>query len=376
MNYRTRVLSSLNEVDPATWNALVNAQAAPTPFMRHEFLNAMQTSGSATLDSGWQAQYLCRESDLGLDAVLPLYLKYHSYGEYVFDWAWADAYRRHGLEYYPKLLAAVPFTPVPGSRLVARDDHGRNALINTLMQVAGDNKLSSAHILFLTEHEAMLCKDAGWILRTGVQFHWNNAGYRDFDDFLEHLDRKRRKNIRAERRKVAEAGVTFVQLAGTEIKEEDWRFFKRCYDHTYADHHSTPYLTLEFFLQIGASMPENLRLIIASQNGQRIASSLVVHDETTLYGRYWGGVVDLPCLHFETAYYQALDFCIAKGLQHFEGGAQGEHKLARGFLPVQTWSAHWLAQLDFAEAVERYTAQEAQQIAHYVDELNTHNPYK
>ncbi|WP_220810431.1 GNAT family N-acetyltransferase [Noviherbaspirillum aridicola] len=375
MNYRTRIVSSLSAI-AEQWDALVAAQSETSPFLLSAFLDALHESGSAAPRAGWQAQYLTLWRDDTLAAALPLYVKAHSYGEYVFDWAWADAYRRNGLDYYPKLLAAIPFTPVPGSRLLARDAGAEAALIAALCELQRENGLSSTHILFPPEDQARRLEAAGFMLRNGVQFHWLNRGYADFDGFLDTLERKKRKNIRAERRKVAEAGIGFRHVAGGEASEADWRFFKRCYDHTYAAHYSTPYLNLDFFLRVGRDMPRHLRLIIAEREGRPIAASLVVHDEQALYGRYWGAIEDVPCLHFETAYYQPLEFCIARGIQRFEGGAQGEHKMARGFLPVKTWSAHWLAHPGFADAVERFLEQESGGIAAYIDELREHDPFR
>jgi uncharacterized protein len=311
-----------------------------------------------------------------LEAALPLYVKSHSYGEYVFDWAWADAYRRNGLDYYPKLLSAIPFTPVAGSRLLSRDAHGQKALLDALRMLQQHSDVSSTHVLFLPEQQAQTLQQAGFLLRAGVQFHWLNQGYRDFDDFLETLDRKKRKNIRAERRKVHEAGVTFRHISGTAATQTDWRFFKHCYDHTYAAHYSTPYLNLDFFLRIGATMPQHLLLIVAERDGKPIASSLVVHDGRTLYGRYWGAIDDVPCLHFETAYYQPLEFCVARKIACFEGGAQGEHKMARGFLPQKTWSAHWLAHPAFADAIEHFLHRETGGIDAYIDELGERTPFR
>lgn len=378
--YRPRIVSSLSEIGQPVWDALLALQDDATPFLSYAFLDALHESGSASVRSGWQPQYLTlwrnADGEERLEAALPLYAKSHSYGEYVFDWAWADAYRRNGLDYYPKLLSAVPFTPVTGSRLLARDAESRAALVAALCAIQQGNDFSSTHILYPPQQEAGQLHEAGFLLRSGVQFHWLNDGYRNFDDFLDTLERKKRKNIRAERRKVQEAGVTFRHISGRDASEGDWRFFKRCYDHTYAAHHSTPYLNLDFFLRIGATMPDNLLLIVADRDGQPIASSLVVHDDKTLYGRYWGALAHVDCLHFETAYYQPLEFCIAHGIACFEGGAQGEHKMARGFLPQKTWSAHWLAHPGFSHAVEEFLQQESSGVADYIDELNEHNPFR
>ena len=376
-NYRTRIISCLSEIGAERWQALLAVQSERNPFLSYVFLHALHETGCASAKSGWQPQYLTLWDQSGaLAAAMPLYAKMHSYGEYVFDWAWADAYQRHGLEYYPKLLSSIPFTPVTGARLLAVDAAARTALVEALCTVQSNSAVSSTHVLYPPESQALALRDAGFMLRTGVQFHWLNAGYQNFDQFLETLERKKRKNIRAERRKVVEQGVQFRQVRGAEATPADWRFFHRCYAHTYAAHHSTPYLNLAFFQRIGREMPDNLLLVIAEQAGAPIAASFVMHDDDTLYGRYWGALVDLPCLHFETAYYQPLQFCIAQGLRCFEGGAQGEHKMARGFLPTKTWSAHWLAHPAFADAIERFLERENNGVSDYMDELNERNPFR
>jgi predicted N-acyltransferase len=314
-----------------------------------------------------------------LAAAMPLYAKSHSYGEYVFDWAWADAYAQHGVPYYPKLLSAIPFTPVQGARMMAESDQARALLLQIALALAEESGLSSLHILFPTDAEAALADQAGMLIRTGVQFHWQNARYASFDDFLATLSQKKRKNIRAERRHVAEAGITLRRLRGPEIQPEHWQFFHRCYRQTYREHHSTPYLNLDFFQRIGAAMSEHLLLVLAEREGHPIAASLVFYDDapgvSALYGRYWGALEHHACLHFEASYYQPLEFCIERGIGTFEGGAQGEHKMARGFLPVATRSAHWLAHPSFADAVERFLEREGQGIESYLDELNERNPY-
>jgi uncharacterized protein len=383
-DYRTGILGSPAEVDAAEWNALLARQAQPTPFLRHEFLSALHATHCATPEAGWAPQFVTlTDARTGrLAAAAPVYLKGHSYGEYVFDWAWADAYKRNGLEYYPKLLCAVPFTPVQGTRLVAADETARRHLAATLLAFAEQADVSSLHVLFPTTEDASALTDLGMMEREGVQFHWLNPGYRDFDEFLATLEQKKRKNIRAERRKVRDAGVTLRRVRGEDIRDEDWRFFSRCYRQTYREHFSTPYLNLDFFRMIGESMPENLLLVIAEYEGKPIASSLVVYqrgengDGGTLYGRYWGALEHVPCLHFETAYYQPLEFCIEEKLDVFEGGAQGEHKMARGFLPTATRSAHWLAHPAFADAVARFLESETNHIHAYMHELNEHNPFR
>ena len=383
-NYRTRIADAPAEIDAQAWNELLASQARPTPFLRHEFLDALDGTGCAIGETGWAPQFvtLWRDTPEGekLAAAAPLYVKNHSYGEYVFDWAWADAYQRNGLEYYPKMLCGVPFTPVTGTRLLAEDETARAALAATLVAFAEQVDVSSLHVLYPTLAETGALTAAGMKLRSGVQFHWLNAGYASFDAFLDTLEQKKRKNIRAERRKVREAGVTFRRIRGELASEADWRFFNRCYRQTYREHHSSPYLNLDFFRTIGATMPENLLLVIAQRGDVPVASSLLVYqrepDGGTLYGRYWGAVEHIPCLHFETAYYQPLEFCIDEGIAAFEGGAQGEHKMARGFLPTVTHSAHWLAHPAFADAVANFLERETGGIEAYVDELRERNPFK
>jgi predicted N-acyltransferase len=376
MSYRPDVISSLAEVGEPAWNALLAAQGEDNPFLSYAFLHALHESGSACAETGWQPQYLALWKGDELAAAMPLYVKSHSYGEYVFDWAWADAYHRNGIEYYPKLLSAIPFTPVTGSRLLARDGESRAALVALLKAQQKSADVSSTHVLYPPEEQAMQLHQAGFMLRSGVQFHWLNQDYADFDQFLATLEHKKRKNIRAERRKVREAGVTMRQIRGHDATAEDWRFFHRCYSNTYAEHRSSPYLNLEFFQRIGATMPGNILLVVAERAGRAIASSLVIHTADTLYGRYWGADEHVPCLHFETAYYQPLEFCIANGIATFEGGAQGEHKMARGFLPQKTWSVHWLAHPAFADAVERFLERESGGIDDYISELNERNPFR
>ena len=371
---RLRIVESLAGIAASEWNALAAPDATANPFLRHEFLCALIESGCASAHTGWRPQLLLLERGGALAGAMPLFLKSHSYGEYVFDWAWADAYDRHGLDYYPKLLCAVPFTPVTGPRLLATTDADRAALAAAALELA--HGYSSLHVLFPTEAEARLLKSQGMLLRRAVQFHWTNAGYADFDAFLASLSHAKRKNIRQERRRVREAGVTFRCLRGPEIGTAHWEFFHRCYRTTYAAHHSTPYLTLDFFVRIGATMAENTVLFVAEREGRPLAASLCLADSRRLYGRYWGALERIPLLHFEACYYQPIEHAIANGLQAFEGGAQGEHKIFRGLLPVETASAHWLAHAGFARAVEDFLERETRGIGRYVTELNEHSPFK
>jgi uncharacterized protein len=380
-DYVIRVFDDPAAIDAPAWDSLLAASPAGTPFMRHAYLAALHRSASAVGETGWLAQFLAVFDGEALIAACPLYLKEHSYGEYVFDWAWADAYQRHGLRYYPKLLSAVPFTPVPGSRLMARDDVARRMLLRAMQQLARDAKLSSAHVLFLDDADQQAARDEGWMMRSTVQFHWTQpeaAPFADFPGFLSSLQRDKRKKIQQERRRVVDAGVTFVELEGTQITSDDWDFFYRCYQQTYREHHSTPYLTRDFFSRMAATMPENWLLFIAMRGGERIAASLVGIDpiRKAAFGRYWGATLHVPCLHFEACYYRPLAWCIANGYRRFEGGAQGEHKMARGLLPVQTWSAHWLAHPQFAQAVGDFLEREGAGVAGYLDELNERRPFK
>jgi uncharacterized protein len=380
-DYVIQVFDDPASIDALQWNALLDAQASSTPFMRHDYLLAMHASASATGSTGWWPQFLAVSERGVLIAACALYLKDHSYGEYVFDWAWADAYQRHGLRYYPKLLSAVPFTPVPGPRLLASDTASRSVLLRAMRQLAIDAKLSSVHILFMDDTDAQAARDEGWMMRSTVQFHWQNRApepYADFTEFLASLQREKRKKIQQERRRVSDAAVTLTTLVGDAIGQADWDFFYRCYCQTYREHHSTPYLTRAFFAQMARVMPEHWLLFTAWRDGERIAASLICIDPVrkTAFGRYWGATQHVPCLHFEACYYQPLAWCIANGYERFEGGAQGEHKMARGLLPVQTWSAHWLAHPQFAQAVSDFLAREGAGVANYIDELNERRPFK
>ncbi|HEY1290805.1 MAG TPA: GNAT family N-acetyltransferase [Burkholderiales bacterium] len=364
------VVESLARVDAAEWNAL----AGPQPFVRHEFLSALVECGCAAARSGWLPQFLLLRRSGALVGAMPMFAKSHSYGEYVFDWAWADAHERHGVQYYPKLVAAIPFTPVRGRRVLAAGAAERASLIAAALELARQS--SSLHVLFPMEDEARLMHERGMLLRRTVQFHWRNDGYRDFEDFLARLSHARRKNIRQERRRVAEAGVRLRWLEASAIERRHWEFFNRCYRSTYAAHRSSPYLSLEFFVRIGSRLPESLAMVLAEREGRPIASALFLRDAQTLYGRYWGAIEHVPLLHFECCYYQPIEFAISQGIEVFEGGAQGEHKLFRGLLPVETLSAHWLAHPRFSRAVEAFLEREGAGVQRYVDELCDHSPFK
>jgi len=379
-NYVIQVHADLSDIAASEWNALLLAQPDPLPFLRHEFLQALHETGCAAPDSGWAPAFVTLSREGRLVGAAAAYLKSHSYGEYVFDWAWADAYRRHGLAYYPKLLAAVPFTPVPGPRLLARQSADRRLLLRALRSLAVQSELSSAHLLFGNDDDLQAAEAEGWMIRHGVQFHWRNRAepYADFADFLSAMQREKRKKIQQERRRVADAAITFDTRVGREITDADWRFFHRCYTLTYKAHGGTPYLSLAFFQRVAAELPENWLMFIARREGRPIAASLVAIDASRgwAWGRYWGATEPVPLLHFEACYYQPLQWCIAQRYRCFEGGAQGEHKMARGLTPTPTRSAHWLAHPEFARAVEDFLAREGQGMAAYLDELREHDPFK
>ena len=392
--YDLQLHDSAAQVDASAWDALLAAQAQPTPFMRHTYLAALQASGSATARTGWAPHFFTLWRGGTLHAACALYIKAHSYGEYVFDWAWAEAYERHGLTYYPKGVVAVPFTPVPGTRLLACDDDARAALLQALVAWAGEAGLSSLHLLFADEDDLAAARTAGLMLRQQVQFHWQNRrpgggeAFADFDDFLASLSQDKRKKIRQERRRVQEAGVSFRVLRGREIMAADWDFFYRCYERTYLEHGNPPYLTRDFFTRMHAHMPESWVLFVAERGGHPIATSLIAisayqagvsgqkHSNSTAYGRYWGALERVDCLHFEACYYQPIAWCIANGVRRFEGGAQGEHKMARALMPVQAGSAHWLAHPAFARAIDDHLEREGRQLSRYLEGLQRRSPFR
>ena len=380
VDYVTRVVEGAAGLPAAEWDALLGLQDQPTPFLRHAYLAALEASGSAKPSIGWTPRFLTLWRDGHLEAACPVYLKDHSYGEYVFDWAWADAYQRHGLSYYPKALCAVPFTPVPGSRLLARSDEARAALVKALVAWCEAEALSSLHLLFLSPADQRACEAAGLMARHTVQFHWENPEppYPGFDAFLASLAQDKRKKIRQERRKVAEAGVTFRVAEGRGISPEEWDFFYRCYARTYREHGNPPYLRPAFFQAMAADMPGAWVMFIAERGGQPIACSLVGIDRASgvAWGRYWGALERVDCLHFEACYYQPLQWCIEQGFRRFEGGAQGEHKMARALMPVMTTSAHWLAHPAFADAVQRFLEREGEGIEGYLEHLEARTPFR
>ncbi len=469
-DYVIRVESSPVAVSAQAWDALLDCQAAPSPFMRHAYLAALEASGSACARTGWTSQWITLHRLAGAASTVPpllqaacvVYTKTHSYGEYVFDWAWANAYEQHGLSYYPKAVVAVPFTPVPGSRLLAVDCAARQALVEALLQWCEATQQSSLHVLFADENDMAACEAVGMMRRHTVQFHWTNVAptlpatrgalppegaqvalgrpggdsvaptlpatrgalppegaqvalwrpggdsvaptlpatansFASFEDFLTSLSQDKRKKIRQERRKVAEAGVSFRCVEGANITAADWDFFYRCYERTYLEHGNAPYLTRDFFKRMADTLANAWVMFIAMHSGRQIAISLIAVSASAIwptgqfasktvlkntwqggvaYGRYWGALERVDCLHFEACYYQPLEWCIAHGLHRFEGGAQGEHKMARALLPVMTHSAHWLQHPAFSDAVARFLEREGEGVQHYLGDLNQRNPFK
>ena len=381
-HYVTRVLEAMDDIAPQDWDALLARHSQPTPFMRHAYLRALGASGSAVPGTGWTLRLITLWQGDALAGACPVWLKSHSRGEYVFDWAWAEAYERHGLPYYPKAVVASPFTPVPGSRLLARNAADRAALMQALLAWCEAEALPSLHLLFGDADDQAAAQQAGWMLRQQVQFHWRNAGWRDFDDFLTSLSQDKRKKIRQERRKVRDAGVRFRTVTGPQASEHDWAFVQRCYQQTYWEHGNPPYLQPGFFEAMRRDMPENWLIFIGEQAGEAMAMSLIgLHrgadgSAQVAYGRYWGATQRVDCLHFEACYYQPIEWCIARGVQRFEGGAQGEHKMARALMPVNTASAHWIAHPGFAEAIGRFLEREREGVANYMDALAQHSPLR
>lgn len=367
-----QVVGSITNVDATSWDTLVSDM----PLLSYAFLAALEKSGSVGQASGWSPCFLIIKQQENLLGAMPLYIKSHSYGEYVFDWAWADAYEQNGLTYYPKLLSAIPFSPVTSARLLAKNQQVKLQLIEAVEAIMLKHNLSSAHVLFPDEADASLFENAGWMKRSGVQFRWQNEGYDTFETFLKTLSHNKRKKIHQERKKIQEANVQSRFIKGQDATDADWDFFYHCYCATYRDHHSTPYLTRSFFREIAKSMPQHILLIMAEREGNNIASTLSFYNQETLYGRYWGTTEFVSGLHFELCYYQAQQFCIDEKIKYFEGGAQGEHKLARGFKPRPTTSFHKIAHPQFELAIKDFLLRESKGIANYTSELEERAPFK
>ena len=371
------ILTSLGDVAADAWDACVPGQH---PFVRHAFLSALEESGSATAETGWLGQHVVLKDGGGtVIGAVPMYLKNHSHGEYVFDHGWADAYTRAGGRYYPKLQASVPFTPATGNRLLAASgpeaDTHRRALALAVAELARQENLSSAHITFMQKDEWDLCSEVGYLKRIDQQFHFVGQGYRDFDDFLDSLVSRKRKALKRERRE-AIVGCSIDLLSGSDLTETVWDTFFAFYMDTANRKWGHPYLNRSFFSMISERMPDRILLAIAKKNGQPIASALNFIGSDTLYGRYWGAIERQPFLHFELCYYQAIEWALAHGLQRVEAGAQGEHKLARGYAPAPIYSAHWITDPGFRDAVRSYLAQETVQVEKDAADLARYTPFR
>ena len=374
---RVRFLKSIADIDAASWNALTGCEQ---PFVRHEFLLALEASGCASPRTGWTAQHVVLEDSNGRAiGAMPLYRKGHSRGEFVFDFSWANAYAQHGLKYYPKLLTAIPFTPVRGPRMLAAAGADQSAIAAALVKAAKDytrsEHLSSWHVLFPSEENLMTLKSAGLIERRDCQFHWFNQGYESFDAFLATFTAEKRKKAKRERRRVADAGIEFDTRLGGEMDNALWRAVYEFYADTFYRHGHEPYLNLDFFKRIAATMPDKLMLKIARHGASPIAVAIFFVSEDALFGRYWGAGGNFHSLHFETCYYQGIEYCIEHKLQRFEPGTQGEHKVPRGFVPTLTSSAHDIVDMRFSAAIRDFAVREARGVDRYAAEVNEHVPY-
>ena len=377
--YRLKFHRAIKDIGASDWNALLDGN--DNPFVSYEFLDALENSGTIRENYGWQALHLALYDAQGeLVAACPSYLKHNSHGEFIFDWAWANAYAQHGLDYYPKLLCAVPYSPVTGPRLLARDSAAKRALILAMQQSCNELSLSSAHANFLEGDEVALFREAGWLARSDIQFHWKNPQgtqkWQTFADFLHAMSAKKRKNILQERAKVAKAGLRIERRTGSELNAADWAQIHALYQLTFDVKGNTPALTKAFFADYGARSPAQVLAVLAfDASDTMIAMALCFRSSSTLYGRYWGASVDSPGLHFECCYYQGIEYCLELGLDTFEPGAQGEHKLARGFLPTQTHSSHFIVDRRFRDGIARHLAEERRQRDAYRAELLRHSPF-
>ena len=368
-----RLHSSIAGIPAQDWDALFGAAY---PFTQHGFLKALEDSGCVGADSGWQPCHLTLETTEGLVAAAPLYLKHHSYGEFVFDWSWAEASHRAGISYYPKLLCAAPFTPSAGPRLGALNTRWRQQLMATMTQLPRQLGASSLHLLFLQDEDRDAAAQAGGLARHDVQFHWHNRDYVNFEDFTARLRADKRKKIQRERRRIAEAGLRFEIASGDTIGESLWSDIYALYSNTYEERGQAPYLTLPFFLQYGMQAGSPLRMILCREGKKLVACAVTLVGGDTLYGRHWGAVEHYHSLHFETCYYQGIDYCIRAGLRHYDAGAQGEHKLARGFEPQLTHSMHWLGERRLSDAVDHYLQRERRLVQTRLEDLRQHSPYR
>ncbi|MBB6092305.1 hypothetical protein HNQ60_001151 [Povalibacter uvarum] len=375
---RTRFLNSIDRVSPAQWNAL---DPTEHPFLRHEFIAALESAHCVGAATGWSPHHLLIEDDAGqLLGAAPGYLKTHSWGEFVFDWSWARAYNEAGLDYYPKLVSMTPFTPAGAPHLLVKagaDEQAvRDRLVRGLLDTARDQKLSSVHVLFIAETDRRSLTEAGFLWRQDCQFHWHNRGYTTFDDFLATFRAEKRKKALRERRRVREGGVTYRTLSGREMTDELWEVAFAFSARTFALHGHEHYLNVAFFKQLSRSLPDAVMVKLAMLQDHPIAAAIFFKSRDTLYGRYWGAAANFDSLHFETCYFQGIEYCIEHGLQHFEPGTQGEHKVARGFEPETTWSGHWIADSRFRRAIDQYLSQERTAVDQYAQSVRDHVPFR
>ena len=375
--YRSEIVGSLESVDAAAWNRIAGER---NPFVRHEFLSALETHGCACDETGWSPCHVLLYEDERLLGAVPMYAKSHSYGEFVFDWGWADAYARAGLEYYPKLVVSIPFTPAAGPRLLYErsrpDSLVPDLLVETAIAFAREADIATLHWLFTDDDDSERLSRRGHLIRSGCQFHWRNPGFRDFQDYLDAFTSKRRKAIRRERREARAAPVEIEVRHGTEMHEEHWTAYHALYASTYERKYGYPFLTREFFSAVGGSMGDGVIVMLARRGSRYIAGAHLFRDASMLYGRNWGCFEFHPSLHFEMCYYRAIEYCIDQGLDGFEAGAQGEHKILRGFMPVLTRSAHWVRHDAFREAIEQFLVREARGVQAYIQEMKRHAPFR
>ncbi len=374
---KVTVHDSMSGIARDDWNRLAGDDY---PFLRHEFLTLAEQTGCVSPEQGWSPRHLTLADGSGeLRAAMPLYEKSHSWGEFVFDWAWANAYEQAGLKYYPKLVSAVPFTPAPSRRLLLRDPDDREAataLLQAAVSLASETDCSSLHVLFPSVVDLPHLQEAGFLIRKDCQFHWHNNDYRSFDDFLATFTSVKRKKARRDRRRVAESGIRFRRLHGAAIDANTWAVVYQLISHTFKVRGALPYYNEAFFVGLSAELADNILAILAEIDGETVAAAVFFESDTHLYGRYWGSNGHYDALHFETCYYQGIDYCIESGKQVFEPGTQGEHKISRGFSPISTWSSHWLAHPQFADAIERYLDEEGKHVDRYIDAIDSHTPYK
>lgn len=377
MSLNFEISGSISEIDSASWDALTDG----SPLLSHAFLSALEKTACVGPGTGWQPYPLLVTEGDSLLGAIPLYAKSHSYGEYVFDWAWANAFEQHGIAYYPKLISAIPFTPITGTRLLSPDPEIRRIMLEVLSGQLQKLNLSSVHVLFPDDDSTNTLEQAGWLRRNGMQFRWQNEDFESFEAFLATLTHDKRKKIRQERKRVAASGIVSRRLTAGNIGKEDWELFYQCYVNTYHQHGSSPYLTKEFFHELAQTMSQNILLVVAEIAGEGVAAALNIYGQSRdgdscLYGRYWGALQYIPGLHFELCYYQAQEFCIERGIRYFEGGAQGEHKLARGFRPRPTCSFHKIAHPEFAASIARVLQREAKAMEIYQNELEEREPFR